>query len=60
MPPDSFETDRLAAEADASGPLDIMTDASQPSARPRAMRSLFQIVCLQGAPATQPGTTPTP
>lgn len=53
MAPDSLETDCPASGADLSDPAEAATGEPAPS-RPR---SLFQIVCLQGARQnTQPET----
>jgi hypothetical protein len=51
LAPDIFEPDPQASETDLADPRETMPVETQPSTPPR---SLFQIVCLRGAPA--PGT----
>ncbi len=54
MAPDSFEPDHLASDADTSGQPEITMHEPQPAV-PRGLRpSLFQMVCLQSKPRSEP------
>ncbi len=57
MAPDSFESDHLASDADTSGQPETMMHEPQSTASRPARRSLFQMVCLQGKPRTEPPTS---
>ena len=54
MAPDSFESDQLTAADDIAGQPETITYEPQPIAPRPARRSLFQMVCLQGKPWTEP------
>ena len=59
MAPDFFETDRTVSDTDAAGPLEAVIGEQPPTVRRRAMRSLFQMVCLQREPEV-PAAAPRP
>jgi len=54
MAPDSFESDHLATDADMSGQPETMMHEPQPAAPRRVRPSLFQMVCIDGKPRTEP------
>jgi hypothetical protein len=56
MAPDFFEPDYMASDADLSGQPETMTYEPQPALPRLVRRSLFQIVCIDGAPKVEPPT----
>ena len=57
MAPDFFETDRSVCDADISGLPETMMHEPQPDAPRLVRRSLFQIVCIDGASMIEPPPT---
>ena len=57
MAPDFFESDHLASDADIFGQPETMMHQPQPVAPRPIRRSLFQIVCIDGAPMIEPPPT---
>ena len=54
MAPDSFESDHLPTDGDLSGQPETMMQEPRLTAPRPARRSLFQIVCIDGAPMIEP------
>ena len=54
MAPDSFESDQLTAADDGAGQSENLLQEPAIAAPDRARPSLFQMVCLQGKPRTEP------
>jgi hypothetical protein len=57
MAPDFYESDHLASDADISGQPETIMHEPQPTASRPVRRSLFQIVCIDGAPTIEPPTS---